>query len=341
MGGDKKTISSLDPSFPAATLCTTYKRTMDNNLKPGARARLNSTEKRLRRQRNARFQIEHQVLSKIPPPKKVMAWSGGNIAHNKDVALLAYLQRVQREGKSLTSPQTEALERILQAKGLEHGSGSGSGRALQTLVASTKKKEKEVEFRWDDEDDSDEEDSSSSSSNRGEGKIVKLATRPARLGVGATHLAHSTQSTGGETDEALVKKLLKSEKRRRRREEEEREIEEEEEKRRRGETNNEGDSRAGALTSRSDFKKKESVKEKEKEEERKRTKREIKLRKKLRKKEKKKNSVAEDEVEKEVEKEEEKGVKSSEENGVVVARKSAKSEAPPQFSIKNRFLLFY
>ena len=74
-----------------------------------------------------------------------MAWSGGNIAHNKDVALLAYLQRVQREGKSLTSPQTEALERILQAKGLDHGSssssgGSGSSSALQTLVASTKKR---------------------------------------------------------------------------------------------------------------------------------------------------------------------------------------------------------
>jgi hypothetical protein len=60
----------------------------------GGRVRLNSTEKRKRRQRNQRFANEQEKLAKSSPPQKKVAWYGGTIQHNKDVALLAYLQLV-------------------------------------------------------------------------------------------------------------------------------------------------------------------------------------------------------------------------------------------------------
>ena len=49
-----------------------------------SRIRLNSTEKRKRRQRAGRFQVEQEIMKDQKPPKKVMAWSGGKVKHNKD-----------------------------------------------------------------------------------------------------------------------------------------------------------------------------------------------------------------------------------------------------------------
>ena len=257
-----------------------------------SRARINSTEKRRRRQRNTRFQIEHEILSKVPPPKKVMAWTGGTVSSNKDTALLAYLQRLQKEGKQLTVPQSQALERILTANFPE--------QKLDDLINHNKKK-KDVEFHWNVDDSSDDDDHDDDDDDNNKNKktkkttssssstTVKFTSRPERLGLGATHVVHKAAP---ESEEALAKKMSKMEKRRLRREQEEREMDEEETRRKKGEQEGEVDSRSGALTSRSTYKKQEDEREKEKAEEKKRIKREKRLRKKMRKKQKKEEAAA-------------------------------------------------
>jgi hypothetical protein len=264
-----------------------------------SRIRLNSTEKRKRRQRAGRFQVEQEIMKDQKPPKKVMAWSGGKVKHNKDTALLAYLQRLQREGKSLSKPQSEALERILTSKFPDQD--------LDQLLESNQNKKQDVQFKWNADSDSDSDESTNNKT-----QSIKLASRPDRLGLGATHIVHKAAP---ESEEALAKKISKSEKRRLRREQEEKEMDEEERRRKNGENDASTDSRAGLLTSRSKHKQSETIREKEIEEEKKRVKKEKNKRKKERKKQKK-----EEEKKKALETN-----KEASEDGVVISRKVEKS----------------
>ena len=172
------------------------------------RVRLDSTERRRRKAREARFKAEQRELANKPPPKRDGAmgrgvWNGGQVTHNKDKALLAYLQRIQREGRELTGPQKVALGRIMKE------------RFPSQMDKKAEEDKNDVSFSW----------ASGARDDRKTNAVtaVKVAARPARLGLGAKHVVHTkelsgTMMAGGL---ALQKKMKKAEKKRKLRDEEE------------------------------------------------------------------------------------------------------------------------
>jgi len=243
--------------------------------------------------------------------------------------LLAYLQRLQREGKSLTAPQTQALERILQSKFPDAD--------LSKLVQSNRDPQEEVAFKWNanasDDDSSDDDDDGTAK------KTVKLEARPARLGLGATHVVHRT--VVGESEEALAKKLSKTEKRRLRREEEERELLQEEEQRKQGATDQDQDSRSGMLSSRSKHKEQRTQQEADKAEEQLQRKKDKKARKKLAKQLKKQKQQQEQKARQEhlpEQPQETKGAGGQEEQGEVITRVSVAQAAAQEKAAMKQML---